>query len=190
MGIADFDDYARELIKHKARQLVGKFGFTPSDREDLEQEMILDLIRRLPQYDPSKAARTTFISRIVEHKVASLIEARTSKRRDFRMEDGSLNDQVDVDHSGIERLETVDAEQYLLRTGAISMPLLEQLELGIDIARVVMQLPDNLRELCIRLQTQSVTEISRETGVPRYKLYESIKTLRAVFEKAGLKKYL
>ena len=38
------DEYAVRIIKYKARQLVGRVGFTESDREDLEQEMILDLI--------------------------------------------------------------------------------------------------------------------------------------------------
>jgi len=59
------DDYAVQLIKYKARQLVGRVGFTESDREDLEQEMVLDLLRRLPKFDPKRAGRNTFIARIV-----------------------------------------------------------------------------------------------------------------------------
>ena len=49
------DEYAVRIIKYKARQLVGRVGFTESDREDLEQEMILDLLQRLPKYDPARA---------------------------------------------------------------------------------------------------------------------------------------
>ena len=39
------DDYAVRLIKHKARQLIGSAGFTESDRDDLEQDLMLDLLR-------------------------------------------------------------------------------------------------------------------------------------------------
>ncbi len=51
------DPYAIRLIKYKARTLVGKAGFTASDREDLEQELILDLLHRLPRYDRNRAQR-------------------------------------------------------------------------------------------------------------------------------------
>jgi hypothetical protein len=41
--------------KFKARQLVGRVGLTESDREDLEQEMILTCSQRLPKYNPDRA---------------------------------------------------------------------------------------------------------------------------------------
>ena len=57
MGVDNSDDgidpYAAGLIRFKARQLVGQAGFTASDRNDLEQDLILDLLRRLPKYDPN-----------------------------------------------------------------------------------------------------------------------------------------
>ena len=59
------DEYAVQIIKFKAKQLVGRVGLTDSDREDLEQEMILDLLQRLPKYNPDRAQRNTFIARVV-----------------------------------------------------------------------------------------------------------------------------
>ena len=49
----DIDAYAVEIIRYKARQLVGQAGFTVADRDDLEQELILDLLRRCPSTTPS-----------------------------------------------------------------------------------------------------------------------------------------
>ena len=51
---AQLNEYARSVIRNKARQLIGKYGFTPDDYEDLEQEMILDLLVRLPKFDPEQ----------------------------------------------------------------------------------------------------------------------------------------
>ena len=48
----DLNDYARTLISHKARQLIGRHGFVPDDREVLEHEMSLDLLLRLENFDP------------------------------------------------------------------------------------------------------------------------------------------
>ena len=185
------DDYAVQIIRYKARQLVGRVGFTESDRQDLEQEMMFDLLRRLPKFKPERAQRNTFIARIVEHKVATIIEAQKAGMRDYRLCSCSLNDRLeDEEGRSIERMETIDQEDYLRRTGKLSRPMSELRNLSIDLRSAVQTLPPELRELCKRLQTESVTEISRDTGIPRGTIYESIKKLRTLFEDAGLKDYL
>ena len=185
------DPYAVRLIKYKARRLIGQAGFTASDREDIEQELVFDLLRRFPKYNPKRAQLNTFIARVVEHRVATLIEARKAGIRDYRRCPFSLNDRFeDADGRSVERVDTFDQEDYLLRTGAQSRPSDELSALAIDVAAVLETLPPELRELCRRLKAESVTEISRDTGVPRGTIYESIKKLREIFEDAGLKDYL
>ena len=185
------DAYAVGLIRYKARRLIGQAGFTVSDRDDLEQELILDLLRRLPKYDPRRARRNTFIARVVEHRIATLIEARKAGIRDYRRCGCSLNDRFeDEEGRSVERSETLDQEDYLLRTGAQSRPAEELSALAIDMAAVFEGLPPGLRDLCRRLGTETVTEISRDTGIPRGTLYESIRKLREIFEDAGLEDYL
>ena len=185
------DAYAVWLIRYKARQLVGQAGFTASDRDDLEQELILDLLGRLPKYDPRRARRNTFIARVVEHRIATLIEARKAGIRDYRRCRCSLNDRFeDEEGRSVERSETLDQEDYLLRTGAQSRPSEELSALAIDMAAVFEGLPSGLRDLCRRLGTETVTEISRDTGIPRGTIYESIRKLREIFEDAGLEDYL
>ena len=195
MGVDNSDDgidpYAAGLIRFKARRLVGQAGFTASDREDIEQELILDLLRRLPKYNPKRAQLNTFIARVVEHRLASLIEAQKAGIRDYRRCRCSLNECFeDADGRSVEREDTFDQEDYLLRTGAQSRPSEELNRLAIDVAAVLETLPPELRELCRRLKAETVTEISRDTGVPRGTIYESIKKLREIFKDAGLRNYL
>ena len=136
------DPYAAGLIKYKARRLIGQAGFTASDREDIEQELILDLLRRLPKYDPKRAQRNTFIARVVEHRVATLIEAQKAGIRDYRRCRCSLNDRFeDEDGRSVERVDTFDQEDYLLRTGAQSMTAAELSALAIDVTAVLEGLP-------------------------------------------------
>ena len=195
MGVDNSDDgidpYAAGLIRFKARRLVGQAGFTASDREDIEQELILDLLRRLPKYNPKRAQLNTFIARVVEHRLASLIEAQKAGIRDYRRCRCSLNERFeDADGRSVERVDTFDQEDYLLRTGAQSRPSEELNRLAIDVATVLETLPPELRELCRRLKAETVTEISRDTGVPRGTIYESIKKLREIFKDVGLRNYL
>ena len=185
------DPYAVGLIKYKARRLIGQAGFTASDRKDIEQELILDLLRRLPKYDPKRAQHNTFIARVVEHKIATLIEARKAGIRDYRRCRCSLNDRFeDEDGRSVERVETLDQEDYLLCTGAQSRPSDELSALAIDVAVVLETLPPELRELCRRLMRNSITEVSRTTGIPRSTLYELIHKVCAVFEDAGLRDHV
>ena len=51
----ELGDYARDLIKNKARQIFGKSGCRASDLVYIEQELAMDLIIRLPKYDPPVA---------------------------------------------------------------------------------------------------------------------------------------
>jgi RNA polymerase sigma-70 factor (ECF subfamily) len=185
------DDYGVQIIRRKAGQLVGQAGFTESDCEDLKQDLMLDLLRRLPKYDATRAQRNTFITRVVEHRIATIIEARKAGRRDYRLRCCSLNEHLEDDESGFtERVQTIDEEAYLRRTGRLSRPLAELRDLRLDVREVVERLPPELRELCRRLESDTITEISRDTGVPRGTIYERIKRLRAIFEDAGLREYL
>jgi RNA polymerase sigma-70 factor (ECF subfamily) len=185
------DDYAVRIIRYKARQLVGRAGFTESDRQDLEQEMVFDLLRRLPKFKPERAQRNTFIARVVEHKVATIIEAQKAGMRDYRLCPCSLNDRFENDEGGsVERIDTINQDDYLQRTGNLSRPISDLRGLSIDVRSAVEKLPPELRDLCKRLQVESVTEISRDTGIPRGTIYESINKLRTLFEDAGLKDYL
>ena len=185
------DEYAVRIIKYKARQLVGRVGFTESDREDLEQEMMLDLLQRLPKYNPDRAQRNTFIARVVEHKIATIIEARKAGLRDYRLCNCSLNERLEGEEGGsVERMETIDQEDYLRLTGGLSRSMAELRDLSIDVRQAIEKLPPELGALCWRLGIDTVTELSRDTEVPRGTIYESIKKLRAILEVAGLKDYL
>ena len=194
MGFDDrfdgIDEYAARLIKYKARMLIGKYGFTESNREDLEQDLILDFLQRLPKYNADRARFNTFIARVVNHKIATIIEARKAGLRDYRLCNCSLNDRLmNEEGDSVERMETLDVDDYLIRTGRQSRPTSELHDLVVDVRRVMEQLQPKQRELCVRLMNESVTEISRDTGIPRWMLYDFIKKIRAMFVDAGLKAY-
>jgi len=185
------DKYAIGIIKYKARRLVGRKGFIQPDREDLNQEMILDLLRRLPKYDPNRAKRSTFIGCVVDHKIATLIEAREAGMRDYRLCRCSLNDLIkEEDDDSDEQKETIDQENYLRVTGRYSPTAIESLDVSIDLGKEIEKLPPKLRALCKRLCFETVTEISHDTGTPRGTIYDSLKKIRTAFEAAGLLDYL
>ena len=182
---------AINFIKHKAYALIDTVGFTYSDRDDLEHELLLDLLQRLPRFNPERAQFMTFVVRVVDNKIASIIEDRTRPLYDFRLHAYSLNERMrGPDGCIMERGDEIDLDDYLQRTGWQSRPLHELLNLRADVERILPSLPLDLRDLCVRLQSQNIKSISIETGVPRYRLYAAVKRLRVLFEQAGLGVYV
>lgn len=186
------DEYAIKFITFKANQLVGTAGFTKSDVPDLEQELMFDLHRRLPRFDRSKAKKTTFIARVVEHRIATILEERKAGKRDYRRVGHSLNERIDYGEGdwSIEKSANVDQEDYWRQRGCSSRSLIEIGDLGVDLAVLLENLPEDLRDLCLRLTRQTITEVSKETGVPRSTIYDALKRIRNLFESAGLREYL
>ena len=90
-------DEEENTVRHYARALVGHAGFTTSDQDDIEQELRLDIFLRLPKYDPAKSKRTTFITRVIEHKTADLIRHHRAESRALNVEVRSLEEEVNTE---------------------------------------------------------------------------------------------
>ena len=172
------DEYAANFIRYKARQMVRRPEFSKSDLEDLEQEMVLDLLKRLPKYDPERAARNTFAARVIDHKVATIIQYRRRAKRACR-NIRSLNVLVkDPDGKYVESVHMVDEQARLRRVGIVKRPEGELLDIRLDVKTLLTGLPDNMRRVCEFLRFASITEVSQVTGIPRATIYDRMKRLR------------
>ena len=180
------DAYAARLIRYKARQLVRRSEFSESDQEDIEQEIVLDLLCRLPRYDARRAQRNTFIARIIEHKVAALIDYRRAAKRDFLREGTSLNrDIADGEGRTTDAIQTVDHETYLRRLGIPFRSERDDVNLRLDLESALQRLPEDLRSLCEMLRSMSVQEVAKATGIPRPSVYDAIKRVKARLVEEG-----
>jgi len=123
----ELTDYALELVHHKAWQLVGKAGYTQDDVDDIKQDLIVDLLERLPQFDPAKATYNTFVARLVERKISNLLRDRQAEMRDHRREVCSLNEEIDTgEDEPVQRLTTISQDDQDIRTGKYARPAEER----------------------------------------------------------------
>ncbi|NLY01552.1 MAG: RNA polymerase subunit sigma-24 [Rhodopirellula sp.] len=176
-------EYVDEIIRHKARQLSRKPGFSPSDQEDIEHELFIAILERWPSFDSKRASARTFVARVVASKAVSLVRTCQAAKRGVR-QSTSLNG--DATNGAFE----FDEDQVRARRGIHSRSDVEAVSLRLDVAGVVADLPDDLRRLCERLLRESVSEAARSSGQHRTTLYRAISDLRKRFTESGLHEYL
>jgi RNA polymerase sigma-70 factor (ECF subfamily) len=184
--------YIRTLIEVTVKKMVGSCGFGKSDREELEQQIAFEVIRRRSRFDPAKAQEETFLARLVEHAAADIFAARKAGNRDYRREEGALGEWT-RDRTGkwVRRGEKEAAKVVEQRTGQpVAMP--EELrDLAIDMAEAAAKLPAPLREVYEQFRTHgSGQDVARVTGLHRSSVYEALAQIRQRFEEAGLGDYL
>ena len=187
----ELSDYAMTAIHCKARQLIGKAGLTRSAVDDIEQELALDLLQRLPAFDPKKATHNTFVTRLIERRISNLLRYRLQEKRDHRRESCSLDDLVlDSEGETVPRAWTIDQDEADIRIGRRSRTRAEETDLRLDVASVIARLPRDLRQVAELLMTESLSQAARSLGVPRKDIRRAQRRLRLVFEKSGLAGYL
>ena len=180
------DRFEEWFIARKARQLAGKAGFTPSDVEDIEQDIRLDVLQRLPRFDPAKSNRHTFIAMVVRRCVASILERRRAEKRNGGRRPQSLNAPIrDAEGREVELHQTLGGDAR--RPGRSEEELRD---LRADVQAAVAALPEHLRPWCAILTTRGIREASRELRIPRCRLQRIKAEVCAHFEAADLADYL
>lgn len=183
------DQYIQKLIRYKAKKLVGKTGLKRLDVDDIAQDIWLDLIQRLPGFDPSRSQQRTFVTRLVDHKISNILRDQRAQKRDI-CRCHSLNVPLGVGHE-VDGTALLASDTHDRRTGCVHRSGEEQAYLAEDVSSIVATMPENLQELTGRLkQGESQSAIARELGIPRTTLQELVYRIRRRFEDVGLRDYL
>lgn len=184
------DAFTLAYVRKRARQLVGKHGFQESDREEIEQQLFLKLAKQLSSADSDDPKWRGYLATAVSHGIASIIRNRRAEKRDHR-KSCSLHTVVgQTDEGSVELSDTIGPREANARLGIDPRSDAALAELGLDVASVMAQLPEDLRDLCVRLQRSSVSQIARDLGVPRTTVSTAVGRLRSHFEQAGLRSEL
>lgn len=184
------DNDIQYLIRAKARELCRITGIRRDERQDLEQELTLRLLRKLKAFNPQKASFYCFAGVVIDHAAKNLLRSRF---RDSQQPPGcliSLQTLVQSPEGATIRLaELVGDTERDNRRGRYTATEAELNDLTTDVRAVLARLSPELRDLARRLVTSSVRQIIRETGEPADRVRGRMARLRRVFRSAGLKTY-
>ena len=178
-----FDSFTENLIRTEAARIVRGARLRDDEREDLEQDLRLHLVKRTRQYDAERGRPTTFAKCVVTRQACALLSASRAQRRSRGREAYSLDEVQPGGHEP--RIDHIDQDTYLRATGRRP----DQLDLSLDVKRAMGKLGDGERELAQLLMEDRMADIARRTGIPRSSLYDRVARLRASLEAAGLGAY-
>jgi RNA polymerase sigma-70 factor (ECF subfamily) len=80
----DLDPLIQQLIRHKARRLTGRARLSPEDVEELTQDFRVELLQKLPAFDPHKGSMGAFLKTLIDHFFANWLRHRFAAKRSPR----------------------------------------------------------------------------------------------------------
>lgn len=179
-------DYARNLIRIKARQLSRQRHFRHAEEEDLRQELWMAVVNQAEKFDPSRASVDTFIDRVVNSAVVMLVRDRQREKR----AEGFLAISIDSTHVSSETKEPLAAqisnEDLHRRTQVFPAKPIEVSERKEAVDMALEGMPAELRDTCGLLMKGSIASASREEGISRRQIRKALATARRFLERSGL----
>lgn len=190
INLAD-DHFVRSVINRKVGKLIVKSDFTQQDRSDLVQEVYVRATKSLRLYDASVGHLYPYVCTVVQRHLANVIRDRSVAKRATAGR-VSLSKMVRAEDGGyVEMAQALHAQDQDRRLGRERRLGEEELnDLRMDLATFVSNLPEKFQDVLRRRQSQSITEISRDLGVPRTTLNDWMLQIRKLSEEAGFDRYL
>jgi Sigma-70 region 2 len=166
-----------------ASRLVRKFRLPPVERNDLRQDLLIDLIVRLKSFDPARGSLGAFVVTVVAHRSARLATLILRERELFAPV--SLDDLL-PESEGTRVGETISEESgYLTMLGQQTDRFVEA-ERRHDLDQALGTLPPLDLNLCAKLIHRTPTELSQDGQGSRASLYRRVREIRLRLMTAGL----
>ncbi|MBI1187362.1 MAG: hypothetical protein GC206_08550 [Alphaproteobacteria bacterium] len=173
----------QRLAQHEARRLRRSLGLPVHDLADLRQELLVDLIARLPAYNPAKAEIGAFARVCFRHAALRIAAQHARRRRAARTV--FLDDPL----PGAEGLTLADllteGESYAAWLGQPTDPI-AALERRLDLEGAAAVISPEDFALCAALGRHTPHELGAQGGMPRMRIYRRIRELRLQMLAAGI----
>lgn len=155
-----FDPLTRRRMRYRTNRLAKAFRLSPEDREDLEQDLIVEILNAMRCHDPAQSSAQTFARRVMDKwycHTARRIRAERRRSPVFV----PLSDAV---------CRSSDFEDHHSRIAAV--------DLRLDLEPMLQALPRKFGLLSEQLKILSVEESASEHGVHRGTVYRWVGELR------------
>lgn len=173
LGEAILTEFAFRQAKFKGEQLAPRPEFADCDPEDIEQELLMYLIQKADQFDPSRSKLNTFITRVLDSGVRELLRAKKRQKRHPIQDDiqlQSFEQPIDtVDETYADLGGEISDSDLCRRTMGIPMDSIEQVDERDAVEFAMSKLTQEQRDFIVFLSNHSCSETMRQFGLSRRK---------------------
>lgn len=187
LDFTEHNDVIHSRIDHQARRLGYRHGLPDQDLDDVRQDLIVDLLSRAHAYDEEKSGASTFVAMVTSNRAALFGRQRFRNQRLFGRIPISLDEPIgDDDGRTMSRGDLVaEADGYAAWMGQDGDAFLDA-ERRLDLISAAGELPEDLRDLCGALATETAAGVCRSQKRSRADLYRRLREVRLRFRMAGL----
>jgi hypothetical protein len=175
-------------IRFLASKLNRQNAIPGMDREDFEQDLVLDLLQRIGRHDPARACLETFAEHVLDNRVATLTRPCARLRTERQMV--SIDAPTAASDSDAESGQLPDDNLLTGNGDADPESIEKELSLRLDIERFVGNLTPALRLCADIMHSGNIAEGACKAGLHRSTIYERLARLRAEATALGLHEYL
>jgi DNA-directed RNA polymerase specialized sigma24 family protein len=181
-----FEQWEIELVKKKARRLIGKYGFSETDRHDLEQELLLHMFvrRSVEKYSGgSFIEQQDGLSRLLDNKLRKIKEYAMRDKRSVHLRKQALTEEFEETISGEPAPHIVSEED------ANSLAVFREPGLRDELIDAMRLLTPPQKIVCQKLmEGYGINEIAKMLGRVKTTVFRHIWAIREILEKQGFGK--
>jgi RNA polymerase sigma-70 factor (ECF subfamily) len=168
-----------------ARRLVRRIRLPWHQLEDLRQDLLVDLLERLPAFDARRGTLGAFAGKILTHKAARLAKG-IRRERLFGAVPISLDEPAASSECGEPRGHLLPEDQGLAAHLGQPTDAFARIERRLDLERALGALNGGDLRLCAELCDATTDCLAAQGRAPRSSLYRRVKRIRLELMTAGL----
>lgn len=178
--------YVKRLLRVKAGQLKRRPEFRRTGRSDIEQDLVVYVMKKAHLFDPDRASVRTFISRVVDSAVAIMIRGARREKRAAGLTAWSLDGTVFKHDEDVTPLaELITGADVSRRLGLQPLSAQQRCDLEADVGAVVKDLSPALKAILARRLDGSEASVARDLGTSRRQVRKAMARIREHFRAAG-----
>ena len=166
-----FDAHTMKRIEYRVRRMGRTFELCPQECEDVQQDMLLALVRASKRFDPAECQFRGFVRSVLDQRYKHLIRQYSARKELECYKPLSLEDLEPEEQSGI--LDPAGERCF------------EAVDLQADLPVILASMPENLRRICELLMVCSGREAALRLGVAPSTILRAIPRIRSFFVAAG-----